>query len=1083
MIFQVSEKPRFMEVRTFNTKKVCAREFLMQVRYVLLLFSVTCLLCSLSMADNPIPDIMEVPNGPGEQKASLKRLMVDSGKTPTVKQFNLDDVRALVERGEPIVYTRANSSNFDYIGMPVGGIGTGQLYLGGDGRLWHWDIFNTRIRPRFMVEQGAAYKDPPKRNNPNDLGQYVLEQGFALRISTPDKSQVRILDRHGFSDVEFTGKYPIGQVTYRDSEVPLTIKLEAFSPFIPLKVEDSSYPATVLNYTISNNADVPVEGTLAGWLENKVCVFSAKVGAGIHRNRILRKPAMVMLVENAEDAFAGDRESAEIVFENFEKGRFENWTVEGKAFTDTPKKVKKELPRIAGNYVADSRTCGSGKVPGKLISKPFVIKHRYISFIISAGTYPAQACINLVVDGKTVRSSTGRHGAELDWDNWDVKQLSGREARIEIVYEPPNGKNRFIMVDQIEFRNAPRKPAEKCIEQVDFGSMALALLTGDNDVIAAARVPDSNIPDSIFTASGESAKTGFGNKLVGALGKKFTLAPGEKTTVSFVLAWYFPNPLPLGLKTPSRRWYAAKFNSVEEVVEDLVKNFDRLSCETRLWRDTWYDSTLPYWFLDRTFLNVSTLATSTCYLLEDNRFYGFEGVRSCPGTCTHVWGYTQALGRLFPELEKRLREKVDFNPEIGFNEKTGGCGMRGEYGRTPAVDGQAGIILRTYREHQMSADNAFLKKNYKSVKKAMQYLVNTYDADADGIMQGGQHNTLDAAWYGKITWLSLYYQAALRAMARMADEIADAEYAKQLRDIAESGRKYIEQQLFNGEYFIHKADPNHPESPGSYKGCEYNQLLGQSWAYQVGLGRIIDSNKAKMALNSLWKYNVTTDVTPYREVFKSGRWFAMPSEGGIIGCTFPRGDSDALKKGDEFYAGYLNECQPGYEYAVGSLMIWHGLVDKGLMQVRLMHERYLGDKRNPWNEVECGSHYSRSMASYGAFIAACGYEYHGPKGFLAFAPRVNPENFRAPFTVAQGWGTYSQQSNPSDFRARIVLKWGKLRVKTLAFAVAKKPRKLTVTVNNRPVAADYGFQKGRVKITLAAEAVIKAGEKIEVTVG
>jgi len=1037
------------------------------------------------MADNPIPDLMEIPNGPGGPQASLKRLMVGSGgKTPTVKQFNLDDVRALVERGEPIVYTRANSSTFDYIGMPVGGIGAGQLYLGGDGRLWHWDIFNTRIRPRFMVEQGAAYKNPPKRNDANDLDQYVLEQGFALRISTQGKSQVRTLDRRGFSDIEFTGQYPIGQVTYKDAAVPVTVELEAFSPFIPLKVKDSSYPAAVLNYTISNNADVPVEGALAGWLENKVCVFSAKVGAGIHRNHILRKPGMVMLVEGAEDSFDGDRESAERVFEDFENGSFDDWTVEGRAFTDKPKKVKKERPQIVGQYVADSRTCGSAKKPGKLISKSFVIEKPYISFMIAGGTYPRHARINLVIDGKTVRTSTGRHEDDMDWDNWDVTEFMGRNARIEIAYDPPNGKNRFIMVDQIEFHNAPRKPAAKCVEQVDFGSMALALLTGDKDVIVAARVSDSNIPDGVFTASGESAEAGFGKKLVGALGRKFTLAPGEKTTVSFVLAWYFPNPLPLGLKTPSRRWYAAQFNSIEDVVEDMVSNIGRLSCETRLWRDTWYDSTLPYWFLDRTFLNVSTLATSTCYLLEDNRFYGFEGVRSCPGTCTHVWGYTQAVGRLFPELEKRLREKVDFNPEIGFDEKTGGCGMRGEYGRTPAVDGQAGIIMRTYREHQMSADDAFLKRNYKSVKKAMQYLVNTYDADADGIMEGAQHNTLDAAWYGKITWLSLYYQAALRAMAEMADEMKDTDYAKQLRGIAERGRKYIEQELFNGEYFIHKADPNHPESPGSYNGCEYNQLLGQSWAYQVGLGQIIDANKAKTALNSLWKYNVTTDVGPYREVFKSGRWLAMPWEGGVIGCTFPRGGSDALKKGDEFYAGYLNECQPGYEYTVGSLMIWHGLVDKGLMQVRLMHERYLGAKRNPWNEVECGSHYSRSMASYGAFTAACGYEYHGPKGFLAFAPRVNPENFRAPFTAAQGWGTYSQQSNPSDFRASIVLKWGKLRVKTLAFAVAvaEKPRNVTVTVNTRPVPAAHVFKKGRVKITLAADAVITAGEKIEVTV-
>jgi hypothetical protein len=122
------------------------------------------------------------------------------------------------------------------------------------------------------------------------------------------------------------------------------------------------------------------------------------------------------------------------------------------------------------------------------------------------------------------------------------------------------------------------------------------------------------------------------------------------------------------------------------------------------------------------------------------------------------------------------------------------------------------------------------------------------------------------------------------------------------------------------------------------------------------------------------------------------------------------------------------------------------------------------------------------MASHGAFIAACGYEYHGPKGFLAFAPRVTPENFRAPFTVAQGWGTYSQQSHSSDFRAGIVLKWGKLRLRHLAFAVPNKPHKVSVTVNGRSVAATHALDQGRVRITLAATAVIIAGENIEVTV-
>ena len=133
-------------------------------------------------------------------------------------------------------------------------------------------------------------------------------------------------------------------------------------------------------------------------------------------------------------------------------------------------------------------------------------------------------------------------------------------------------------------------------------------------------------------------------------------------------------------------------------------NFDRLAAQTRLWHDTWYDSTLPHWFLDRTLLNASILATSTCHRFRSGRFYGWEGVGCCEGTCTHVWHYAQAVARLFPELERDLRERTDFG--LAFHADSGVINFRGE-GESLATDGQAGCVLRSYREHLMSADDAF----------------------------------------------------------------------------------------------------------------------------------------------------------------------------------------------------------------------------------------------------------------------------------------------------------------------------------------------------------------------------------------
>ena len=103
---------------------------------------------------------------------------------------------------------------------------------------------------------------------------------------------------------------------------------------------------------------------------------------------------------------------------------------------------------------------------------------------------------------------------------------------------------------------------------------------------------------------------------------------------------------------------------------------------------------------------------------------------------------------------------------------------------------------------------------------------------------------------------------------------------------------------------------------------------------------------------------------------KVGRWYAMPGEAGLIMCTFPKPDwsfRQASGKGPAWAALYFNECQSGFEHEAASNMIAEGLVQEGLAVTRAIHDRYSPSKRNPYNEIECGDHYSRSMASYASF--------------------------------------------------------------------------------------------------------------------
>jgi non-lysosomal glucosylceramidase len=85
------------------------------------------------------------------------------------------------------------------------------------------------------------------------------------------------------------------------------------------------------------------------------------------------------------------------------------------------------------------------------------------------------------------------------------------------------------------------------------------------------------------------------------------------------------------------------------------------------------------------------------------------------------------------------------------------------------------------------------------------------------------------------------------------------------------------------------------------------------------------------------------------------------------------------------------------------------LVDEGLTIVKAVRSRHDGIRRNPLNEVECGNHYARSLASYGVLTALCGFHCDLPHGRISFSPRINADDFRAFFATGKGWGIYTRR--------------------------------------------------------------------------
>lgn len=999
---------------------------------------------------------------------------------PADKKLSADWIKSLYARGQSLTATGAD---LKYIGMPINGICTGQVYLGGDGQLWHWnldgafDAKNTGKGPRYLKP---------------DVAHSPMSQGFALQVG----GKTYTLDSKGFSNVTFTNQYPMATVDYSDSNCPVDVQLQAYTPFIPLNRDDSSYPVIVMRYKVSNSSSTDQEIDVAGWIEN---ISNAKSSKGATGNKlaVYRQLEGISSVE-CSTSFGDGRSDADVeVFADFEGKNYKGWKAEGAAFGKRPsgKSGGQKLTGVRGKSVANSYA-RSDKPTGKLTSPNFKITKPYINFLIGGGDDQKNLTVSLWIDGKPVRSTTGKDSDNMEWATWDVESFAGKKAHIEIIDQASGGWG-HIEVDQIEFSSHPggSNESSKLKLAADYGAIALGLL-GDVSptMVDLARIVPGHT--DIFQSgdvpkSGASHSRAMNEPAYASLGSQLTLKPGESKTVAFTLSWRFPNVVyskRFGRIAGSlaKNHYATLWPNAAAAAATVAQRETALHKATQTWVDTWYDSTLPYWFLERTFVTLDCVQTQMGQRLavgEGQEFYDFdEGVKCCPGNCTHVWHYAHGLARVFPEIERECREKVEY--DRGFDPKDGSIRHRHFAERFgDAIDGNCGTILRVLRESQMTTDYSFLENIWDRVKLSMDHVIQKWDPDEDGMLAGAQHNTLDEPWYGQVHWLINLYHASLKAAAVMARQMNEPALATRYEGIVKRGAPAMVDLLWNDEfgYFTHKPPANEKQMHGSTNGCHIDQILGDSWLPNVGIDPILPKDKIKQSLQALWKYNFTPDVGAFRKVMTNGRWYATAGDAGLVMCSFPYGKIEP-KSGKPSYAGYLNECMTGFEWQVAAHMIWEGMLEEGLAIGKAIYDRYTPDKRNPYNEIECSDHYSRAMASYGAYMAACGYKYDGPEGKLAFGPRLTPEDFRAGFTAAEGWGSFSQKVENGVQSEQIELRYGQLRLQELAFdrAPNSSGKRASVSLDGQTVDATFKAEPNRYVLLFKSNLQLTAGSRLNI---
>ena len=518
------------------------------------------------------------------------------------------------------------------------------------------------------------------------------------------------------------------------------------------------------------------------------------------------------------------------------------------------------------------------------------------------------------------------------------------------------------------------------------------------------------------------------------------LSPGEHRTIALRMCWYAPQSnLRVGAQgapdefkpepgEPTYRpWYAERFPNIEDVAKYWSDHYTDLRNRTKLFTDTFYDSTLPPEVVNAVACNLSILKSPTVLRQSDGKFWGWEGTGdeggSCAGSCTHVWNYAQAVSHLFPELERSLRE-TEFGPD---QDEQGHQQFRAALPIRPignhfyaAADGQPGGIMKIYREWRISGDTEWLRSQWPKVRKSLDYCVETWDPRHKGWIEEPHHNTYDVEFWGPTGMCTSIYLGALMAAVTMGDALGDD--VALYKTLYDSGRQRMESELFNGEYFIQKIewknlrakDPaDFQNFGGKYSteardllekegpkyqygtGCLTDGVLGAWLAMVCGIEPILDRQKVVSHLRAVHRYNLKKDLSLHADPQRPG--YALGAEGGLLLCTWPKGGALSLP------FVYSNEVWTGIEYQAASHMIANGLVEEGLDVVRACAARYDGRVRNPFNQYECGNWYARALSSYALLQAFSGARYDAVSKTLYLKPVVEG-NFRSFLSTASGFG-------------------------------------------------------------------------------
>ncbi|HNT19712.1 MAG TPA: GH116 family glycosyl hydrolase [Saprospiraceae bacterium] len=571
----------------------------------------------------------------------------------------------------------------------------------------------------------------------------------------------------------------------------------------------------------------------------------------------------------------------------------------------------------------------------------------------------------------------------------------------------------------------------------------------------------------------------------------FSLAPGKSKTIRLYFAWYCPesdssygkmgirkencdpssgccnSPSDIGLDKYDqdfngqfyKPWYSNRFKSIQELISYWKAQYEDLKNKSTLFKQAFYASTLPASVIEAVAANLTILKSPTVRRQYDGRLWNFEGCGEswgcCHGSCTHVWNYAQAIPHLFPALERSLRhtEFCESQDEKGHQNFRSNLPIQPTtHDFHAAADGQLGGIMKAYREWRISGDETWLEKMFPLVKKSLDYCIETWDPERKGTIEEPHHNTYDIEFWGSDGMHNSFYIGALQAIIRMGQALNRD--MKDYESLLARARDYMENKLYNGEFFIQQVQVEGLKAPnpatvqsfgGEYSrealellqkegpkyqygsGCLADGILGIWIARMCGLEDILDKNKIKSHLVAVHKYNLKSDLSTHANPQRPS--FALGKEGGLLLCTWPKGGKPALP------FVYSDEVWTGIEHQVAAHLMLTGEVTRGLDILDHCRRRYDGKVRNPFNEYECGHWYARALSSYGYLQSLTGLRYDAVDKTLYIDPRTG--DFTSFLSTEKGFGTVSLKGNVPRLKlyhgaievAKVLLKGEEVKLK------------------------------------------------------